>query len=348
MTYDGVNTLRLFLDGHAVVTQTTTTMSGTISQQSHEDVSVGPETSGLYGAVRYPALPGFIDSLRLSRVARYTADFAVPTAKFAGDANTRVLLNFTKNVGITTWDATSKYVYPIVRTAEPDGSPEKTVRVTLKNFGLLYRGVFAVNATNSQFLDLHGALSDGIVLAGKSSGTLLDNISLYYGRYGAVLVNADDSVIHNVEATYSPIPLVVNGGSNVQITNFSGLSGGTKPEYMAYFLQADVDVVALSLDVTAGGPLRGYVVVDRPTAPFQLYKGHIGTSTAPTAITIDGGQGYIIEGTTFSGSQSDHQAIHLNSPLAQGAQHLALGVHVDPGTTLSDDPNIQVVSTLGH
>src|SRR6185437_803735 len=52
LTYDGTSTIALFLDGMAKATATTTTSKGTLSQQFHENVSVGPEISGFYGAPR--------------------------------------------------------------------------------------------------------------------------------------------------------------------------------------------------------------------------------------------------------------------------------------------------------
>jgi hypothetical protein len=63
------------------------------------------------------------------------------------------------------------------------------------------------------------------------------------------------------------------------------------------------------------------------------------------AITIDSGQGYVIEGTRFGSSQMDREVIHLNAPTAAGAPHKAIGIHFDKGATPSDDPDIQLIGS---
>ncbi len=353
LAYDGVQTIRLYLDGAIAQAKTTSTANATVSQHEGEDVSVGPETGGFYGATVHPAIPGYIDSVRLSRRDEYPAPFAMPTSKLAYEGQpTMVLLNFATNTGGTTTGDDNWY-YPVVRTAEPDGSPEKTVSVTMKDFGFIYRGVFAVNAVNSKFRNLSGQLDDGILLTGQSAGALVDDINFYYPRFGLLAVNASGAVINDLTAGYTRIPLVINGGSNIQITDIEESPLSASSEYGAYFLRSDVTINGMNYNAapTAPSPWKGFVVVDHPTAPFQLSKGTFvdgSTSPAVAAITIDGGQGYRLEGVSITGSQSYQEVIHANSPLAAGAPHLAVGVHLDAAAVLSDDPNIQVLATAGH
>jgi len=47
----------------------------------------------------YPSFSGWIDEVRISRVVRYTADFARPAAPFAADADTAALYHFDEGAG---------------------------------------------------------------------------------------------------------------------------------------------------------------------------------------------------------------------------------------------------------
>lgn len=91
MSFDGSN-IRLFVNG---VLQATTAASGITTQRATEDVRIGrpsmiwPDTPDFE-----PAANAVIDSPRISQVARYTAAFTPPTAKFTNDTNTLALCNF--------------------------------------------------------------------------------------------------------------------------------------------------------------------------------------------------------------------------------------------------------------
>jgi hypothetical protein len=354
LAYDGVQTIRLYLDGAVAQAKTTSTANASLSQHEGEDVSVGPETAGFYGATRHPAILGYIDSVRLSQRDEYPAPFAVPTTKLALEPSaTLVLLNFATNAsGTTTGD--DNWYYPVVRTAEPDGSPEKTVSVTMKNFGFVYRGVFAVNAVNSKFRNMYSGIDEGFLLTGQSAGLLVDDVTTYNARFGLLAVNATGAVINDFTVAYGRMAVVINGGSNVQITNLVQDPLSSASEYGLYFLRSDVRINSINLNSQANptGPWKGFVVVDHPTAPFQVSKARISngsTSPAQAPIIIDGGQGYRLEAVNVSGSQYFQQMIHVNSPIGSGAPHLAVGMHMDAAAAvLSDDPIIQVLATAGH
>jgi Pectate lyase superfamily protein/Concanavalin A-like lectin/glucanases superfamily len=101
LDYDG-STIRLFVNGSQVASQSA---SGTINQNPIEDVTLGAEVAGLngYGPFWRTSTGGFvIDSVRISKVARYTSNFSRPTAKFSNDSNTLALLNFDNNPTIFT------------------------------------------------------------------------------------------------------------------------------------------------------------------------------------------------------------------------------------------------------
>jgi hypothetical protein len=343
VTYDGVQTLQLWLDGHAVQTQTTSTMNAAISQPPNEDVTVGPETSGFDGPIQSVAIPGYIDSVRISRIAKYTADFTVPTAKLAMDTGAQILLNFDDNSGGCT--TSGPYYYPVRRTAEPDGTSEGKVSITLKNFGLASRGLFGVNAGGSKFLNVY-AEGDGVVLTGDNAGVVFDGDYFVYGRILAV--NASGGVFHNVRATLNTTQFVLNGGDNIQVNSLT-LQPGTNAQYAAYFLRAGVTVdgAAIGDGYVTSGVWKGPVVVDRPTAPFRMYMGQLGGSgmAATAAITIDGGLGYLLEGVSFLTSNMDTQLIHLSAPTTPNGLHQAIGLQYTAGSTVSDDPALQLIGS---
>jgi hypothetical protein len=342
LSYDGVQTVRLLLDGHIVQTQTASSMNATLGQQPNEDVTVGPETTGFDGAVQHIAIPGYIDSVRLSRAAEYTGDFTPPTAKLVADGNTLVLLNFDDNTGGCTLGGS--YYYPVRRTAEPDGTPEGKVSVTLNTFGFTYRSIFGANAEDSKYVNLY-AEGDGFDLTGNSSGSVFDNITLVYGRI--VAVNSSRSVFHKILDTYSTTSFVLYGGDHIQVDALTN-EPGSSAQYGAYFIRTDVTLNGFVVaDGNTGSPWKGAAVVDQPTAPFRLYKSALGgaASQATAAITIDGGQGYLIEGASFPASNIDAEIIHLNAPTSAGALHQAIGIHYAAGSTVSDDAALQLIGS---
>ncbi|HWR13912.1 MAG TPA: LamG-like jellyroll fold domain-containing protein [Terriglobales bacterium] len=91
MTFDG-SSLRLFINGEL---KGSTAASGTISQAAGEDFVIGPRVAGfMESTFLNPMAKGWIDSVRISNFARYSGNFASPTAKFTSDASTLFLLNF--------------------------------------------------------------------------------------------------------------------------------------------------------------------------------------------------------------------------------------------------------------
>src|SRR5206468_12794804 len=93
-TYDGAR-MRLFVNGAQVAIQSTT---GAIDQTANPLRIGSADASGDFFA-------GTIDEVRLSNVVRYAANFAVPSAPFAPDANTAGLWHLDEGGGTTTADA---------------------------------------------------------------------------------------------------------------------------------------------------------------------------------------------------------------------------------------------------
>jgi len=101
-TYDGT-TLRQYdctPGGTNCAPDASTAVTGTIVQDPTEDVDIGRLAGGSWpnGAAQRYAIKGYIDSVRISKIARWTGTIAtVPNAKFSQDSNTLALTNFEKN-----------------------------------------------------------------------------------------------------------------------------------------------------------------------------------------------------------------------------------------------------------
>ena len=92
--YDG-SEQRMYLDGNLVGS---TTGSGPISNSN----SGVPFVGALIRGSLIPSFQGYMDTLRVSDIARYSgASFAAPTGDFSTDANTQLLYNFNEAPGST-------------------------------------------------------------------------------------------------------------------------------------------------------------------------------------------------------------------------------------------------------
>ena len=56
-------------------------------------------TLGNYYGLQWYSWDGYIDSFRVSKVARYSGSFAVPSAAWTSDSNTLSLNNFDNGIG---------------------------------------------------------------------------------------------------------------------------------------------------------------------------------------------------------------------------------------------------------
>jgi hypothetical protein len=350
LTYDGT-TARLFLDGALADAAATT---GSLAQGSHEDVTLGPMTAGFDATVTNPAVAGVIDSVRLSSTARYSGAFTAPTSKLASDASTLIVVNFDQvaygatqaigTSGATVW-------LPVRRVAEPDGTPEaKLTGLTVRALdiaGLL--GVFGMNVIESRYSELFAYGPDyAIVLDGDSSGSTFDSIDILAGggrgRYGLVTVNGDGNLYHDVSISAADVSLVLAGGSSQLLVHTFVTSNPATSVYGAYFLNAGVTLEGLYFDNESAMPFgMGDIVVASPTAPFVIFKGELDLASPGTPITVDQGQGLVLEGTSFGGSSFAPVLVDLST--ASTGTNVAIGVTTQPiaSTPLSNDGGVESI-----
>ena len=104
LVYNGT-VLSLFLNGTVMAS---TPATGHIVQTHYENIAVGTQNSVFPASHPWTlGVQGYLDSIRVSDFARYTAPFKTPTEKFGGDNHTLLLLNFPAGTPLGTYGAIS-------------------------------------------------------------------------------------------------------------------------------------------------------------------------------------------------------------------------------------------------
>jgi hypothetical protein len=367
LQYDGT-TINLLLDGNSVACagpgsgcSQKLTMSGHVTQALHEDVTIGPRTGGFDAAVQDPAMPGIIDSVRLSNKVRWSVPYTKPSTKLTVDSNALILANFEAAPSGTTLarvgSGAAEY-FAVRRTAEPNpktldrggGTAEGTLTgVTFRNL-TLGSTLFGMNATGSHFLNYYtGNTDQGIVLDGTSANSVFDNVELEAGgrgRFGLVMVNGDGNVYHNLSDVGAQMPLVVYGGANQTFTHTFVTPNQATSVWGSILLHSGDTMEGLYYDNESSLPVgKGDLLVIDPIAPFQLFKGEIDvpSTMGMVPITVDGGKGLLLEGT-FCGltSSATPELIDVVTPPTSGGV-TALGVWSDSSVPLSNWPGVQSI-----
>jgi hypothetical protein len=337
LSWDGA-TARLFLDGALEASEP---LTSTLAQGPAEDVTIGPRTVGFDAAASDAAVDGVIDTVRLSGVARYTAAFTAPTTRLAADDQTLVMMDFEAESGIATkgWTSTEgPSFFPVRRTAEPDGTPEATVRgFTLRGMTLSGRmGVFGMYAVGATFEEVY---CGGIVLDGSSAGSVFSSVDVLSStRYGIATVGGDGNLYVDVNSSYPSLPFVAAGGAGQVFHELFVTPDSSYSLYGLVLAGASGTLQGLYFDTEgASDVFYGDVVITDPPGPVQITKGEIDLwSTGGVPITIENGQGLLVMGTSFGQSESAPELVHVIAPTA--GTNEAVGVTFATGATLSDDP----------
>ena len=171
LTYDGL-TIRLFLDGDLEVK---TTAGGAVTQGTFEEVSIGPE---VYVWPNGPAVlnspAGFIDSIRISDIARYNKDagFGFPRGKFASDSDTLALLNFDNIQGpwVVGNSGAGDIWFPVINADDLQLTGVVLRDLVLsRSAGVSGDGLFGFSTIDSQFINITSSQGnwDGMEFTGS-------------------------------------------------------------------------------------------------------------------------------------------------------------------------------------
>ena len=108
------NTWNLWLNGTAEAGTFPVTDSGSMTTST--ELSIGRR----YSSSAWKYLDGYLDEIRISNIARYTADFTPDTTAFTSDANTLLLIHSNTTMGSTTFTDSSSSAHTITANGNVD------------------------------------------------------------------------------------------------------------------------------------------------------------------------------------------------------------------------------------
>ncbi|HWX27084.1 MAG TPA: glycosyl hydrolase family 28-related protein, partial [Steroidobacteraceae bacterium] len=354
LTYDGA-TLRLYNctpGATSCAVNASVAATGTIVQDPTEDVDVGrwagqswPNGSALSGAIK-----GYIDSVRISKIARWTGTIGtVPNAKFSADSNTLIVTNFEKNSNgspfVRAYDFVGGgwlFAYNANRAGVTALSRNTIRDISINPIGLDDSGI-VIDAAHDD--DIGPVQMSAMEIGLEVWNIAYENnfhdltISSRPGRYGIVNNSNDNNY------TYTK----VNGGWAGY--NFGGSGNLTNPIFVqnggvgtgsAYGMVippgggVSVEIHSPWWDVENGstGSFKA-AIYGSGISNVDVFGGQIGTASAAPALWLDGGGNASIVGsllTSIEGSPSQiikltgsgSQSVLIVNPLLSGWGSAAL------------------------
>ncbi len=307
LTYDG-SSVRTFVDGQLAQT---TAASGSWNVGPFASFMLASQGASIYPGVSdgfgNPTAPGFFDSLRISNVARYTASFTPPTAKFSSDGNTVFLENFPTGTPTGTieglWANQTNVFIPIetsngaaevnpgyignLQLADNGIWATWTINSTIENVWMGSAGRTCVNLANNDFQITIRRVFCGIVPGAKTS-------------VGFIFGNASNDNLYDhiqCDGQYACIGQITGAGHYI-MPDFTDRGYGFAP---LYFIQGQALLDSPILDVEDSAPNQIAAVYSQGApAPIVINGGQLTSGAAGNAyLTINGGAPFIVNGTLF-------------------------------------------------
>lgn len=309
VTYDG-STVTLWLDGTSIKTASA---SGSLTVLPYESFEIADQGVQVYPGMQYgtPLLPAYYDSLRISSVDRYTSSFAKPTAKFADDANTILLLNYPTNTPTGTMEAfvgaNATPGYFSIETSE-GGADLNPVYIgnmsladdgivanwmlnsTIENIQIQGAGRTCINLHDNDFQDTILRVFCQVVPSGKTN-------------VGFLFLNQSNNNVYDhlqCDGQYSCVGQATGSGHYI-MPDFTDRGYAVYP---LYFLQAQALLDSPELDIEAAAPNQlAAVYSNGGYAPVVINGGQlIVGNTGAAYLAINGGAPFIDTGTQFGGN----------------------------------------------
>jgi hypothetical protein len=307
VTYDG-STATLWLDG---VSLKTASASGNWTILPYESFMVADQGVQVYPGMQttVPTAPAFYDSLRISNIARYTANFTPPTAKFVWDANSVALFNWPSSgvpTGTTEGEVGGKNVFIPIETS--DGGADLNP-VYIGNMSLSDNGIWATWMLNSTIENIN------IQNAGRTCVNLWNNdyqdtvrrvlcsrVPVAQTSVGFLFLNqSNNNLYDHLQCDGQPTCIEQATGSGHYIMpDFSDRGDAIYP--LAFMqAQAILDSPELDIEDTAAGQLAA-VYSNGGYAPVVINGGQLTLGSSGAAyLAINGGAPFIVSGTLFDG-----------------------------------------------
>lgn len=308
LAYDGSN-VRIFTDG---VLQDTEAATGTITQAACEDFTTTPPLLWPESGAFLAAMPYTMDSLRISSTARYTATFTNPTAKFATDANTLLLLNFDGyDAGMFTGQTgASGSVYLVHRDSGLSvfQNNMRVEHIRLSNGSGGY-GLFAHSTPFSHYSHVGGNGRVGLMFYGQNFLSTYRGLKcgsdLNHARYGIVFTgNVSGSYFSDGDVEGFPYGLIAAGGlQSVRDSFFNSQADSILPLFVRN--NAVFDLYSVTLDDEAApmaGVTRKCAIYNAGNTNFNIRGGRIHwAQTATSPIIAYNSNRMSVEGMWFVG-----------------------------------------------
>jgi len=326
LTYDG-SMVRLFVNGVLKASQAAT---GTINQKVAEDFVIGPKVGGFMETTFYNQMAkGWVDSVRISATARYTANFTAPTAKSSFDGNTLFQLNFDNNYDEFTV-ATTMYGQQHLFLRRFGGGMGQVGNFQMSDLSFI--------GTGPEFIYMISSTIDNVQVTASRRGFHFIN-NCYLNRLNS---------LRAVGQTSTQFAVAAGAASGVLTFEDLSISGSHYPLYVD---TSSIVVNGLWIESSQGtevaavlkGDMNTSVVIDQPetsaetnpntlrnvfaiigTGTVVLHGGTIETSNAAPHVYVQGGGSVIHVGANYSLIGTAPATVYqIASPPTNGVQLLS-------------------------